>query len=88
MSEKLKCGVPGCDERPCFEVILFDVYPHWVERDVHFQQDSTCPYLCLDHMGENEQCAVGVREPRGHVKYPFTNQHHAQGFTIYRPLEG
>lgn len=38
-------------------------------------------------MIENEQEAKGLRKPRGSVSYPFSNKHHAQGFTIYRPLD-
>jgi hypothetical protein len=28
-----------------------------------------------------------IRKPRGHVSYPFTNRHGAQGFNVYRNLE-
>jgi len=43
-------------------------------------------------LGEaSEDLAAGanippLRDHRGGPHYPFTNKHHAQGFTIYRPL--
>jgi hypothetical protein len=37
-------------------------------------------------MVENETNMIGTREPRHGPKYPHTNRHNAQGFTIYRPL--
>lgn len=84
MAAKPQCAVDGCKRNAIAEVILYDVYP--CERHVFFKRDFTCPLLCDVHMVENERKAQGVREPRGHVKYPFTNQESAQGFTIYRPL--
>lgn len=77
------CRVHKCTRIAYFEVILYDVYP----GDVFFKQDYTCPYICQDHMTENEEKASGIREPRGRMRYPFTNRYGAQGFTIYRPLE-
>jgi len=84
MAEKPKCSVTGCGKDATVEVLLYDVYTDM--RDVFYEQDFTCPYLCGHHMVENEEQAHGVREPRGHVSYPFTNRESAQGFTIYRPL--
>lgn len=84
MLVKRQCAVEGCKRRATVEVILYDVYP--MERSVFFQQDFTCPYLCDRHMVENETRSEGIRKPRGMVRYPFTNKHWAQGFTIYRAL--
>ena len=77
-----KCRVHGCGKKAEYEAILYAF------ADVFFQQDFTCPYLCAEHMVQNEVHALGVREPRGWVRYPYTNRHQAQGFTIYRPLKG
>ena len=86
MSTKVpNCSVKDCGKNATCEVILFDVYMN--NGDVFFEQDHTCPYLCAEHILENERGARGVRAPRGSVDYPFTNQESAQGFTIYRPLE-
>jgi hypothetical protein len=79
------CSVEGCKNPAYVEVVLYDVY--LADQGVFFEQDFTCPYLCAAHMAENEEKARGVREPRGHVSYPFSNKENAQGFTIYRPLE-
>jgi hypothetical protein len=81
-----KCAVEGCKNPARVEVILYDVYP--VEGHVLFEQDYTCPYLCAEHMVENEKKAKGVRKPRGSVSCPYSNKDGAQGFTIYRPLDG
>jgi restriction endonuclease Mrr len=37
-------------------------------------------------MEQNEKDAVGARQPRGYVRYPFTNRHGAQGYTKYAPV--
>lgn len=78
------CAVEGCRNAAEFEVYLYDFYPSYNEE--FFEQDYTCPFLCGAHMEENEARAEGVREPRGYVNYPYTNQHDAQGYTKYAPL--
>ncbi len=80
-----ECCVEGCAEEATAEVILYDVY---TSGEVFFERDNTCSFLCTAHLIENERKAAGERKPRGHVNYPFTNRHGAQGFTIYRPLVG
>ena len=77
-----KCHV--CDNKAFAEVLLFDVYLKY--DDVFLERDYTCPFLCRKHVIENEDKAQGIREPRGSVTYPYSNQHGAQGFTVYRPL--
>lgn len=79
-----KCSVPTCGRLAEYEVYLFDYYP--VHDEEFFEQDFTCPFLCDGHMEENEKRANGDRKPRGHVEYPFTNRHYAQGYTTYAPL--
>lgn len=80
-----KCSVEGCSAAADFEVRLFDIYLHSPPK-VFDDLDFTCPYLCAEHMAQNESEAQGERRPRGTVSYPFTNRQRAQGFTIYRPL--
>ena len=81
-----KCCAPACDKEAGYEVILYDIYLDG--GGVFFEQDYTCPFLCEAHVLLNEAGAEGVRRPRGHVTYPYTNRHRAQGFTIYKPIEG
>ena len=82
-----KCSVPGCLDKAAVEVRLYDVYLHGPEPSVFDERDFTCPYLCGEHFVENEHQANGARRPRGYVEYPYTNRHHAQGFTVYRNLD-
>lgn len=82
---KIKCYAPNCQAPVDVEVILYDVYPD--EGDVFFERDFTCPFLCNQHMVENEEQARGTREPGGDMQYPFTNKNGARGFTIYKPLK-
>ena len=79
-----KCRVDDCGKDADLEVILYDFYMH---GEVFFEQDFTCPYICMEHAMENESKAQGERRPRGTVHYPYTNRAMAQGFTIYRPIE-
>jgi len=83
----MNCSAPGCERAAAVRVILYDVYLYNTEAEVFYEEDYTCPYLCAEHVTENETKAVGVREPRGFVKYPYTNRGSAQGFTIYLPLD-
>lgn len=78
-----RCGAPSCDDAAAVEVTLYDVYP---DGQVFFEQDYTCPYLCEDHVAENERSVSGERRPRRITVYKYTNQNGAQGFTIYRPI--
>jgi hypothetical protein len=78
------CCVKGCNEQAVFQVILYDFYPH--DGELFSEKDITCPFICTGHAIENEQSAKGERKPRGSVDYQYTNQHGAQGFTIYQPI--
>ncbi len=122
------CSVPACERDAVVEVILYDVYLDGNDRfhDVFYAEDETCPYLCYEHLQENEnRCrelresempstsetpvgatrfisveelvtrpiSLGERTPkrrtyRGAFTYPFTDQHRAKGFNIYRSLHG
>jgi hypothetical protein len=79
-----RCSVKECGAAAAFEVILYDVSP--LLGDIFFERDYTCPFLCARHMAENEEGARGERRPHGQVVYPYSNRHHATGFTIYVPL--
>jgi restriction endonuclease Mrr len=86
-SRETKCCVHDCSNPADFEVYLWDYYDYIDGGQEFFEQDYTCPFLCRPHMQENEKRAKGKRIPRGYVEYPFTNQHEAQGFTKYQPIE-
>jgi hypothetical protein len=80
------CSVAGCGKTAAVEVRLFDIYLGY-DPEVFDKRDFTCPFLCADHLAENEATAVGKREPRGFVQYRYTNRDKAQGFSTYRKLE-
>ena len=79
-----RCSVAECSHSAEYEVHLYDYYPAHDEE--YLEQDFTCPFLCEEHMEENERKASGDRKPRGHVDYPYSNRHGAQGYTTYAPL--
>ena len=81
-----KCAASGCSNDADVEVRLYDLYLYHDRADVFDQRDFTCPFLCAEHVAENENTAVGVRKPRGFVQYKYTNRHSAQGFSTYRYL--
>jgi hypothetical protein len=81
-----KCSVADCSNPAAVQVLLYDVYLDHAGDNVFWEQDYTCPFLCEDHMIENEKRAQGERRPRGVTEYPFTNKNQAQGITIYYPL--
>lgn len=78
-----KCSV--CDQEADFEVILYDFYESY--NETFYEQDYTCPFLCQEHLEVNEKNATGERQARGNVNYPFTNKHHAQGYSKYLPIK-
>lgn len=82
-----KCSVQNCKKKADYRVMLYDVYLPPCETSVFIEQDHTCPFICANHMAENEKKAEGTREARGFVSYPYTNKHLALGFTIYLPLD-
>jgi hypothetical protein len=81
----ISCSVKECKKRADYEVVLYDYYQSY--RETFYEQDFTCPFLCEEHMLENEEKADGERIPRGIVFYPFTNKHCAQGFSKYNPIK-
>lgn len=80
------CSVAGCEKPAAVEVRLFDIYLGY-DPEIFDKRDFTCPFLCADHLAENEATAAGKREPRGFVQYRYTNRDRAQGFSTYRKLD-
>ncbi len=80
----MRCSVEGCKRPAEHEVYLYDYYP--LSKEEFFQQDRTCPFLCEEHMQQNEREFQGERRPRASNWYPFTNRHAAQGYTKYAPI--
>jgi hypothetical protein len=80
-----KCAVHGCTRSAEFKVYLYDYYAPPINKEF-MEQDFTCPYLCEDHMNFNETQAIGKKEHRGTVTYPYSNKNKAQGYTKYIPI--
>ena len=78
-----KCSVPDCQHDATVQVRLYVVYP---DGTVFNEEDHTCPFMCRDHVQENELRARGERKGRAVVTYPYSNQNDALGFTIYLPF--
>ena len=55
MAGNPKCCVENCGEDAAVEVLLYDFYAEMLE--VLLERDFTCPFLCSDHMAENERQA-------------------------------
>ena len=51
-NNQVKCSVDGCGNTAEFEVILYDIY---MGSNIFFERDFTCPFLCFDHVIENEK---------------------------------
>ncbi len=81
-----KCSVSGCANSATVEARLYDVYPYEHQASVFDEQDFTCPYLCDEHLVENERQAVGERRPRGSVRYPHTNRDGAARNFVFAKL--
>lgn len=79
------CSVPECSEPAEYEVYLYDFYAYLNKE--FFQQDFTCPFLCREHMEQNEREIQGERRPRTCPNYPFSNRNLAQGYTKYAPIK-
>lgn len=84
-----QCSVDGCSNRPDYIVLLYD---HYDPEPIFFEQDYTCPFLCEDHMQENERgvgnAGAGERRyPRAFNRYPYSNRFSAQGYTKYSPMD-
>ena len=87
-----KCSVTDCKNEAEYEVFFYDVYLHVGQVDVLNEQHESCPYLCQQHLNENERGAqtdLGderLRRYRGGVQYPHAKSA-GLGFCIYKPLE-
>jgi hypothetical protein len=66
------CSVDGCDHDATVEVFLYDVY--FENFRVFFERDTTRPFLCGQHMIDNERESQGIRKPRGMVTYPYLHK--------------
>jgi hypothetical protein len=57
------------------------------EGAIVFDEDETCPFICIEHAIDNERHAIGERRLHGRVSYPYTNRHGMRGLTVYRQQE-
>lgn len=80
-----QCSVVGCKNQADYEVIFYDYYTGL--NHVHFEQDYTCPFICDEHMQENEAMSRGVRQPRGDIDYPYSKKLGGQAYTKYLPAK-
>jgi hypothetical protein len=83
--ETHRCAVEGCPNLAAYEVLRYDF--DLAEGAVVLAPDESCPAICVEHAIDNERHAQGERRPGSAVRYPYTNQLGAAGFTIYRQLE-
>jgi len=88
LKPKTKCSVENCSNDPDYLILLYD---HYSNGNIFVEQDYTCPFLCEEHMQENER-GIGnkgigdLRYPRSVNYYPYSNQNCAQGYTRYFPI--
>ena len=78
------CSAPGCSRPATVRVFLNDYYGHGI--DFH-EVDFSCPYLCDEHMKQNEAEATGFRRE---CKYPFTKwggKRAVEGWTTYENID-
>ena len=87
----MNCSVSGCRKLAEYEVIFYDFYVK--SGEPFYMRHDTCPFLCADHVRENELRAKvigkpeteGARTYRSAMDYPHTKSD-GQGFVIYSPL--
>jgi hypothetical protein len=83
-TETRRCGVEGCPSLAEYEVLHYDVDLH--HGGIRLERDETCPFLCFEHLVDNERRAVGERHAEVVVDYPYTNRQRLRGMSLYRPL--
>lgn len=83
----MTCAVQGCGRHAEFEVFVhgFSFYTH-DKGGILDYQDSTCPFLCREHMIENEERASGPRRWDSDTRYPHTKKDRGSGYTTYLPI--
>jgi hypothetical protein len=79
-----KCAVEGC-ERPAEYIVMLYNYRDELQEEF-YEQDQSCPFLCEQHMTENEQQAIGEKISGSSTTYPHTNKFNKRGFTKYIPV--
>lgn len=83
--ETHRCSVDGCPNLAAYEVFLYDFDD--AEGAVLFRVDDTCRFICVEHAIDNERRAGAERQLHTVITYPYTNQAHARGLSIYRQQE-
>lgn len=79
------CAVEGCEEPAIVEVFLEDIIG-FRETFHFFEQDESCPFLCREHLKQNEEESTGWGRSRS---YPFSKHgFHSgvEGWSVYRTL--
>jgi hypothetical protein len=82
-----QCSVARCDAPADYEVQEVRVTPY--PDEVLQMRDPVCPYLCEEHMRENEERSTGVitYHSGDKVEYPYTHKRLNSGWSEYEPLE-
>lgn len=62
----LTCSVGGCPRRAALFAYGVDADPP------HRAKDACAPTFCAAHAAENERRSVGLPQPRGEARYPFS----------------
>ena len=81
-----KCRVYGCSSIADYKVetIWFGPYPEEVERH---EMDEHCPYICHEHMLQNEESRVQDNMYIHWFKYSYTKPDDRRGWSTYLPLD-
>jgi len=83
--ETHRCSVDGCPNLAAYEVFLYDFDA--AEGAVVFDQDESCPFICVEHAIANERVATGNGRLHTVVAYPYTNRERRPGLSVYRQQE-
>lgn len=74
------CSVDGCNNIAEYAVLVFKKYKYGA---ISYQIDETCPYICAEHLKENEL----FNEKSSNNKYKYTNKNNKEGYNKYFKLE-
>jgi len=75
------CNVEFCNKAADYAVFILD------SEDGSLSHDSSCRYICKEHMIENEVTRFNIPSAKVGAEYLFTSKTGRNGITKYLPLE-
>lgn len=84
LKTNVRCQVDGCNNTAEYAVFVVNTNKYGAKS---YKEDNTCPYICSEHLIENEKSKAEIKNKKNYIKYLYTNKNYEYGYTQYFKLQ-